>query len=179
VLVVGIVGGAWLAIVVVCVLAVTLLGSNAEEQFTVIDPGSELPPADDDGAGTVPWTQWAELDVGDCLAADAGSTVPLQTHEVAPISCDEPHRTEVFFVQPLPDLEFPGESRMQDLVDLACTGQAFTDYVGVPYEETTLWISWSHPGSTSWAEGDRTFACFVHGADPAMPTTGSFRDSGL
>ncbi|OWY59696.1 hypothetical protein B7486_73190, partial [cyanobacterium TDX16] len=126
-LVVGAVTGAWLAIVVVCVLAVTLLGSNAEDQFTVIEPGTEAPGTQEQlPAPGTPWTELAGLLVGDCTEADLGSADVIDPEQTMAMSCAEPHRSELFLVEPVEGGDaFPGDAAVQAAVDEACYGSGY------------------------------------------------------
>ncbi|OWY58558.1 hypothetical protein B7486_79330, partial [cyanobacterium TDX16] len=70
------------------------------------------------------------------------------------------------------------DAAVQAAVDEACYGSGYREFVGVPYDESMLMVTARHPTAETWVAGDRTVACFIHGPDPATPTTGSFRDSG-
>lgn len=168
-IVVGAVVGSLVAIAFVCVLAVTLLGRDASDQFTTV--------ASEDGA---PWTSSAALAVGDCVAPDVGDITPVTPAEMVPVACSEPHRSEVFAqaAAGVDDAPYPGDAAIDRQADMFCYGAGFADFVGTDYDDSTLWASAHVPTEQTWAEGHRHTTCFVH-PPSNEPTTGSFRDSEL
>jgi hypothetical protein len=118
-----------------------------------------------------------DLEVGDCVEldfdADELSTVPV-------VSCTEPHHAEVFVVADLfdEDDEFPGREAMRRRIDEQCGAEAFEDYVGTPYAESSLERSFAAPSPDSWDAGDRTVVCFVIRPD-GTTVDRPLRDSGL
>ena len=55
------------------------------------------------------------------------------------IPCDEPHGNEVFAIFEIaggPNAPFPGEASISRQAQRRCTGALFTDYVGVPFEQS-------------------------------------------
>jgi hypothetical protein len=174
VLVVGGIGVGFLAIVVFLVLAVSLLGTSSAERFESIgepvDPA--VPLVEDDYY--LDWRALEALEPGDCMAADLGTST-----DVTVVPCDSPHLSEVFAVEAIPEAEsFPGDAELGILADDVCLGQGFTDFVGNPHADSTLLVTSFYPYADEWAEGFREIVCVVHPADPEVPTTGSFRDSG-
>lgn len=166
---VGSVVGALVAIAFVCVLAVSLLGGNASDQFTTVEPA--------DGA---PWTESVALAVDECIAPDVGDITPVTPAEMAPVPCTSPHRSQVFAqaAAGVEDAPFPGDAAVDRQADMFCYGAGFEDFVGTEYDESTLWASAHVPTEQTWAEGHRHVTCFVH-PPGNEPTTGTYRDSGL
>jgi hypothetical protein len=167
-LVLGLVGGGLLAVVVVCVVAVTLLGTP--QGGRVRGQPREL-------EHTLPWSAMTTLSVGDCLAVEVGGEEPEQLAETVPQSCDQPHRSEVFAQEQLVGSTFPGDEAVRAAVADLCWGQGFYDYVGLPYQDSSLWQTSYFPTEQNWNEGARLITCIVHGPDPASPTLGSYRDA--
>ena len=109
--------------------------------------------------------------VGDCVTDDAGSTGEVsEVSEVPVVPCTEPHASEVFHSYDIPASTLPAEAEMQAIVEEQCLG-SFETFVGLPYEQSTLDITWLEPTSGSWDGGDRELLCMVF--DPAGDVTGS------
>jgi hypothetical protein len=104
---------------------------------------------------------------------------PVDPAAIEERTCTEPHDVEVaaVFDHPAgPDAEFPGT----DAVDGYATDQCllrFEDYVGTPYEASSLDVAFVAPGEDGWDAGDRRIACVLYHVDFA-PLTGPVRGSG-
>lgn len=102
---------------------------------------------------------------GTTAPTDLDDTVPLSTTGVETISCDEPHVGEVYAQQDLDNqVLFPG-ARMPQFTAAVCTGEAFEDYIGYPFDSSIFDVITYAPSKESWAAGDRTVTCVV--TDPA------------
>ncbi len=55
---------------------------------------------------------------------------------------------------------------MSQTAEEECAGQAFTDYVGVPYQESEFEVTFLLPSADTWADGDREIACVVTSTEP-------------
>jgi hypothetical protein len=109
------------------------------------------------------------LQVGDCMSDQAGATGEVTDVPVVP--CEEPHDSEIYYAYTVPDADaFPGT--FQEHVDAQCLPQ-FQTFVGLPYEQSALELTWLEPTIESWNEGDRELLCIV--ADPAGGVTGSLQ----
>lgn len=110
-----------------------------------------------------------KLEVGDCTDQDLSGSVG----EVDTIDCAEPHAAEVFAVFDLEGDEYPGVSAIQaDSVE-GCQGDRFTDYVGVPYPQSEIFVAYLVPSEETWNEADdRTVICFAVTGD-GSPLEGS------
>jgi len=101
-----------------------------------------------------------DLEVGDCVELDIDSeevsTLPV-------VDCDEPHHAEVFLTAELfeDEDEFPRGESMVQRIDDTCAGDAFEQFVGTPYQESSLELYYAAPSRESWDQGDRTVVCFV------------------
>lgn len=118
-----------------------------------------------------------ELKAGDCLNDPGGLAESLG--EVAVVPCDQPHQTEVFAVfdfEAGPDDAYPGEQRLTQDAQRQCRGERFTDYVGIPKDESELLVLQATPAEETWAQGDREIVCLLHLGDEEL--TQSMRGSG-
>jgi Septum formation/Protein of unknown function (DUF2510) len=121
------------------------------------------------GAGAV---DVFDLKVGDCLA----DSVPRgeEVSSVQSVPCSEPHSEEVYAAVTLPEGDFPGEEAVSAQADELCAAE-FESFVGLPYEESVLYLSYLTPTKESWSEGDREVVCSVY--DPDGDTTGTLADA--
>lgn len=103
--------------------------------------------------------EWWEVEVGDCLASDQ----PYYDEDgrVVLVPCDTPHGEEVYYEYDMIQQEFPGDGDTEAEAEAACRS-AFTDFVGVPYEESALSLSGYWPSQESWDSGDRMVQCTVY-----------------
>ena len=101
-----------------------------------------------------------DLEVGDCVELD---TDALELSALPLVECDEPHQGEVFLVDELFERggEFPGTESISRRIEDTCGGDAFEDYVGVPYLESQYELYYAAPSPQTWDAGDRTVVCFV------------------
>ncbi|MCC7076526.1 MAG: Hsp70 family protein [Acidimicrobiia bacterium] len=112
-----------------------------------------------------------ELAQGDCF--DAPSSDVVETVTVT--DCSEPHEFEAFYVgdyEDDPDLAMP----TADDFEAECLSH-FEAYVGGPFEESTLEVSWFSPLQENWDDGsDRRITCYLGGW--FEPLTFSLENSG-
>lgn len=111
--------------------------------------------------------------VGDCLndaavEGDVVSTVPI-------VACTESHDSEVYASHDLDGVEFPGDAALDAALAEFCQGEAFEDFVGIPWLESELETSGFYPTESSWANGDRELLCVIR--DSAGPSTGSLENA--
>ncbi|MBN2624041.1 MAG: septum formation family protein, partial [Acidimicrobiales bacterium] len=64
----------------------------------------------------------------------------------------------------------PGADEMEAIVTDQCL-PVFETFVGVPYEDSVLQVTWLEPTPGSWDAGDRELLCML--VDPAGEMTGS------
>ena len=103
--------------------------------------------------------------------------------EIAAIPCSEPHDNELYAVFDLSDrlpylaLErFPGEEGIVSFSRDGCF-ERFENFLGIPYEKSTLLVRMLYPTAESWAQGDREVSCMVY--HPEEKLAGSMRGSGI
>jgi hypothetical protein len=107
------------------------------------------------------WT----LPIGTCLyRAPSPDGNEANRHTFA-VDCAAPHQGEVFHrfdVAAPADGGFPGDEEASRLADEGCTA-AFAAYVGMPLQDSRLGFVYVYPSADTWAAGDRTVMCIVHG----------------
>lgn len=114
------------------------------------------------------------LQVGDCLTEAAFTGGETDVAPVVP--CEQPHPYEVYHEFELEDGEFPGTDAIEGPATEQCSA-AFTEFVGLPFEESTLKITWFEPTQESWdSADDRLVQCIV--TDPAGDVEGSLEGAG-
>jgi hypothetical protein len=101
--------------------------------------------------------------------SDEVTSVPL-------VECSEPHDSEVFARSDSTSASFPGDAALSDELTTFCTGDAFTDFVGIPYFDSIYETSGYFPTEGSWGDGDRELLCTIW--DPAGQVTGSLSGIG-
>jgi hypothetical protein len=104
-----------------------------------------------------------DLEVGQCLNTE---TDEGEVSEVPIVDCSQPHQGEIYALPQLPDGAFPGDDAVAQAAEQECAGQAFTDYVGVPYQESEFEVTFLLPNADSWSGGDREIACVVASTEP-------------
>lgn len=113
-----------------------------------------------------------DLNVGDCLTDE---TSEGSIEEVGVVDCAQPHTGEIyhgFDVAEGPDGQIP------DTIDADAENgcvDAFAGFVGVPWEQSVLGISWMQPSPDTWEAGDREVLCVV--LEDGVDTTGSLEGS--
>lgn len=131
---------------------------------------------DEDGAATSSGTVLTTaLRVGDCFNSQTdipeGDVVMVNTVKLVP--CAESHDWEAYHGFALEDGPWPGEDEVLRLAEGGCI-EAFGDFTGQAYQESTLEVIYYQPTQPTWSDGDRSVLCTV-GA--GTPTTGSLRES--
>jgi hypothetical protein len=86
------------------------------------------------------------------------------------VPCATAHDDEIYAQFELPDDAYPGEPAVAGDARAGCI-ERFATFVGVPYEASVLEVTTFHPGSDSWAAGDRVVSCSVWNPDAAVVGT--------
>jgi hypothetical protein len=137
--------------------------------------------SDDDGRRSV---LAMDLELGDCI--DQPRDIPTDPNEVADVfavnvrPCQESHDAEVVgvVVHPADDeADFPGDDAVFDHAEEPCI-EAFEEWVGVPFEESTLDLYFIIPNEEGWDFGQRTIRCVTIPID-GQPLEGSVRGTGI
>lgn len=98
--------------------------------------------------------------LGSCFNGQVDS-VPA----IVPVPCEASHGNEIYVLvddQSPPGSPYPGRDALLERTAELCRGQAFTDYVGVPWAESRFFTSPVVPSEESWGKGDRSVACFLY-----------------
>lgn len=149
-------------------------GENAEAEV-----GAESAPPENDTSGApdetagggAPAGQPAtiyDVAIGDCFN-DYGEG---DATDIYLIDCAEPHKYELYAaVQLDSDRAWPGDATVDDEADAACTGEAFTSYVGIEYMASDYYRLTYTPTESGWQSGDYEVLCAAYNDTGA--TTGS------
>ena len=120
------------------------------------------------------------LKVGDCYNGAVMNTEEhIEVADVGLVSCDDPHKNEVYAVFELPDSSWKGEDYVFEQASIGC-GARFEAFVGIEYELSTLWIDIIYPLEDGWKEKDhRQVTCSVteSSGESAMKVSGSAKGS--
>lgn len=115
-----------------------------------------------------------DLEVGQCVELDVDAT---EVADVPLVECDAAHQGEVFLVEAIEAATFPGDESIGRRAQDACTGDAFTTFVGTTYRRSALdWYA-VVPIEESWRLGNRDIVCLVVRPDGGALTS-SVRGSG-
>lgn len=106
-----------------------------------------------------------DIKPGDCLLPLKDVHQEISNLQV--VACSKPHTQEAYAVvkydQPGSDngATYPGEATLGKYAEGAC-GQRYESYVGVAYQDSSLFFTYLLPSARSWQEGDdRNILCFV------------------
>ena len=123
----------------------------------------------------------APVDVGDCGVVPrlrVGGVLDPASIDV--VDCTVPHDVEVsaVFDYPAgPELDFPGTVAVDGYATDQCL-ERFEDYVGAPYETSSLDTIIIAPDEDGWDDGDRRIACVLYHVD-FQDLTASVAGSGM
>jgi hypothetical protein len=83
------------------------------------------------------------------------------------VPCTQPHTQEAYAVVSYksPSAEattdYPGDTALKQFADGACA-QRFADYVGIDYQDSSLFFTYLVPSARSWQQADdRHVICFI------------------
>jgi hypothetical protein len=103
---------------------------------------------------------YSKLKVGDCF--DSAKSNLVRGVKVKP--CSKPHDSEIYALVNHPAAKtdaYPGKDALIQFAADACLGQPFTEYVGVPLEQSKLKDFEIVPQASSWKKGRRVLVCGV------------------
>jgi hypothetical protein len=115
-----------------------------------------------------------DVEVGDCYVNPPSGEVEGLTL----VDCVQTHDAEIFALidHPAgPGDPFIGSAEMETFAQQACIGQAFTDYVGLPYEQSIYYVNTIYPTEGTWVDGDREVVCSLVTGDGSPLPGGSAR----
>jgi hypothetical protein len=156
---------------VVSIVALTFLGSSAEESFTSPAGPTSVPVA------TAPPGTEATIDafsirVGDCID-DPGVG---EVQDISVIPCAEPHDDEAYALFDVDLSVFDAPAIDTQGAD-GCHAR-FEEYVGASYETSSLEITFLFPLEEGFDRGDREVVCLVYDGELAK-LEGTVKGSGL
>ena len=123
----------------------------------------------DDGSGS---DDVFSLVVGDCFndaAVGIEGDEPVDSVDI--VDCDDPHEREVYARMEFEgdDDDYPGETAVTDEGDVFCYDE-YEDFVGISYDDSTLFFVTFYPTEDSWAAADREIMCIIYDAEPSTGT---------
>lgn len=118
-----------------------------------------------------------DVRVGDCFNEEEMNTALLgeEITGIPVIDCSEPHDSEFFHSEILPEGDYPGDEEIENTAIETCEGSAFTDFIGLEWYDSEFFAGYLYPVAEGWAMGDREILCYVI-SDPS--TTGTLEASG-
>jgi len=120
------------------------------------------------------------IKVGECFNDDVPGNEGDEVTSIAKVECAEPHIWEAYssVIIEEGDGAFPGSPAITEQGDADCL-TAFEPYVGISYDDSTLYFSYYSPTEKSWTDGnDREILCIVTTTDDfETKATGSVKGS--
>ena len=92
-----------------------------------------------------------EIRLGDCFDDEAFESTEIS--EIPGVPCSEPHDNEVYAVFDVPDGEWPGDERIEELAYEGCFDR-FAGAIGKDYENSVIDYTTIHPSEGSWKQRD-------------------------
>lgn len=117
-------------------------------------------------------TNLSNLSVGQCFQQPTDPADGLMI-----VDCSAPHWGEVYALTPIDAETLPDFEELNMMAFEACT-PAFEEYVGTPYEESSLDATWYFPNTSNWDAGEHVIACVAVPLE-APSLTQSVKDSNL
>jgi hypothetical protein len=113
-----------------------------------------------------------ELDIGSCYDLPQSDDV-LELTTLDEVPCDEPHRSELihqYDMNPDRDRSYPGQDGAFTEAAKVCTGEVWTDYVGLEYDQSVYEVYVVIPVELNWKLNRGEASCFVVDADDGLLT---------
>ena len=110
-------------------------------------------------------------EVGDCI-----ESVGLVVDELPTVDCDEPHEVQVVGLYEHDGDDFPGDEAISEEAFDECR-ELFENFVGAPFEETSLSVLPITPTEESWNEADDRESICVAGRDDSEQLTETVEDN--
>lgn len=110
-----------------------------------------------------------ELEVGDCFD-DAGiEDGATEVADVPIVDCGKAHDYEVFAAFDVTEAAYPGDAATRDIARDGCI-ERFDAFVGIPYEQSALDVTYLYPTQQTWDDGDREIVCALYSLDGTQVT---------
>ncbi|MEI2276990.1 septum formation family protein [Paenarthrobacter ilicis] len=100
-----------------------------------------------------------KVKVGDCIAEPSGTEVK----DVSVIPCEQNHDLEAYAAKNIVADDYPGQEEVAKQSEDFC-GTEFATFVGVPFDQSTLELTYFYPTSETWKAKDREIVCLIGGA---------------
>jgi hypothetical protein len=115
-----------------------------------------------------------DVQAGDCVVPPTDVKAELENVRVVP--CKDPHTQEAFAVEKYDKGDaYPGDQALTAFADGICL-ERYQAYVGVAYQDSTMFYTYLLPSARSWNEGkDRKVICLV--TTTGAQLTASVKDS--
>ena len=110
-------------------------------------------------------------EVGDCI-----ESVGLVVDELPTVDCDEPHEVQVVGLYEHDGDDFPGDEAISEEAFAECR-ELFENFVGAPFEETSLSVLPITPTEESWNEADDRESICVTSRDDGAELTETVEDN--
>jgi hypothetical protein len=142
------------------------------------------PESSEDSTGSRRTVMAMDLELGDCI--DEPRDEPMGPDDIPTVlavnvrPCHESHDAEVVGVVRHPagdEAAFPGENAIFRHAKGACA-EAFEEWVGVEFAESSLDLFFLYPNDEGWEFGDRIIQCVAYPLD-GQPLEGSVRGAGI
>lgn len=144
----------------------------------LVVPFAALEPPDDPPEPPEP-VEPATLEVGECFDDPEESDLVAfpRGQTVGRLPCAQPHRYEVYARFPSAESggTWPGAAVLEESADRECT-EAFEEFTGTPWTESSLDFVVLAPTEERWAAGDGTVTCALFDLG-LVPLVGSMRDA--
>lgn len=132
----------------------------------------------DDNSQAVP-----VFEIGPGMCFNPPQDITKEISELGRVDCATPHLREAYALVPYrnPDgnqpSDYPGDSALTTFAAGACA-EAFADYVGISYQDSSLLYDSLVPSARGWQQGnDRNILCYIVAS--TAPLTSSVADSRL
>jgi Septum formation len=99
-----------------------------------------------------------KVKVGDCMEEPDGSEVK----DVTIIPCAQAHDFEAFAATKLDGSDYPGDAVVSQKAEDFC-GKEFATFIGKPFNDSGLEMTYFFPTRESWKTGDKEIVCLVGG----------------
>lgn len=110
----------------------------------------------------------ATANVGQCMNIDDLRNSEIT--EITTVDCSTEHDAQAVGKFDLEgEGEFPGQDGIRIDAENGCVS-AFSQYVGISYEETILGMTYIMPSTDSWSSGDREILCIAYLKDDTTAT---------
>jgi hypothetical protein len=109
-----------------------------------------------------------DVAVGDCFTEIPNSS---RVYSLNKVTCDQPHKGEVYAVLTMPDGDYPGQATIDEFKHKC--GPALQSYSSTAMEDPAIGMYVLYPTPETWVAGDRIVTCI---ATSDTPRSGSVKE---